>query len=244
SLVVASMTSSFACAQQPSTWTLASLSGPVSRSNAAMCFFPSAHSAILFGGVGFNNVLTNQDTWFWFGGSWLPLTLPNAPPARHSAGMVRNPPHHRLLMMGGLGASNFLNDTWQFKLNPAGSPVWSQIQMQFPPAVRADAAMVFDTVQQEVLLFGGFNSAGLRNDMFRLAPNGSNGEDWVVRGVAGPPSPRSGHTMAMDERRGLVLLHGGVTANNVPSSELFEFDNTQGPSAVFVNLGPQPVPGG
>src|SRR5262249_57690882 len=116
SLVVASMTSSFACAQQPSTWTLASLSGPVSRSNAAMCFFPSAHSAILFGGVGFNNVLTNQDTWFWFGGSWLPLTLPNAPPARHSAAMVLDPPHHRLLMMGGLGASNFLNDTWQFKL--------------------------------------------------------------------------------------------------------------------------------
>ena len=53
------------------------------------------------------------------------------------------------------------------------------------------------------------------------------------------PSPRFGHALAYDSRRGRVILHGGIDQTGASNGETWEWD---GAGEVWTRRGPGPVP--
>jgi len=90
----------------------------------------------------------------------------------------------------------------------------SQWVQQFPennPPARSDHAMVYDSAQNRVLLFGGRKEGevvrqrfGVLNDTWAW----KNGE-WQELGPAAAPPARYGHSLAYDRDRNRVILFGG-----------------------------------
>ena len=88
-----------------------------------------------------------------------------------------------------------------------------------PPAGLMSAAVVYDTKNRTVVVFGGYSFNGIAD---------SNGETWTWDGTAWrghkpvtSPSPRYGAAMAYDEARGVSVMFGGssVTGGNAPVGE-------------------------
>jgi Galactose oxidase, central domain len=142
---------------------------------------------------------------------WVPV-LPSAPSAepgaRQGASLVyASAGGGEVLLFGGLvGASTFTNDLWQFREGQ-----WSRvIVLGSPPPPRAYAAMAFDTVAGQVLLFGGLNASRPLGDTWVLSylPFAS-AWTWTARSSARAPSARYSAAFAYDDAAGVVVLFGG-----------------------------------
>ena len=75
-------------------------------------------SVVLFGGVDEPGSQSN-DTWLWNGTDWKEIHLANAPGARYAAGMDYDPLSESLVLFGGFGINQTLDDTWLFVPVPA-----------------------------------------------------------------------------------------------------------------------------
>src|SRR4029077_7272688 len=138
------------------------------------------------------------------------LTPPTSPPARYWAAMTRDRLGHVVLMGGEDASSNGLSDTWTWD----GS-TWTQVTSPSPPA-RRGAAMAFDSVRGEDVLFGGYYPACscARGDTWTW-----NGTQWTEQGAAPPPA-REGAAVAFDNVAGNVMLFGGASCNTSSCSYL------------------------
>jgi len=95
---------------------------------------------------------------------------------------------------------------------------------QFPehqPTLRTHAAMVYDAVRQEVLLFGGFDDNGYNQETWSY-----DGVDWTQKAPIVYPSARRDHAMTFDSARGVVVLFGGIDGN-FAMSDTWEWNGTQ-----------------
>jgi len=101
------------------------------------------------------------------------------------------------VLFGGVAANNStaLSDTWTWD----GSN-WTQRSPANSPSARAGHAMAYDSLHQQVVLFGGSQTAET------WVWDGSN---WTQKSPANSPPPRSGHAMAYDAARGQVVMNGG-----------------------------------
>ncbi len=82
--------------------------------------------------------------------------------------------------------------------------VWSVVATGGPPT-RGAGAMVYDSVGQRCLLFGGYSDAGVRKDLWQW-----NGKAWSQLS-AGPvdASGRGDFAMSFDRDRNRLVVHGG-----------------------------------
>src|SRR5262249_6052282 len=90
-----------------------------------------------------------------------------------------------------------------------------------PPAARYGHAMVYDTVRQRVVLFGGQSSSGRLNESWEY-----DGTSWTERNLATAPDARYQHAMAYDAARQRVVLFGGDPATSGTLNETWEYDGT------------------
>jgi hypothetical protein len=87
------------------------------------------------------------------------------------------------------------------------------------PPIRQNHAAVFDTVRNQVVVFGGFlGGFGSYGDTWTW-----NGADWTQASISGP-SVRSVHAMAWDAARGRVVLFGGNAGGAL--GDTWEWDGT------------------
>ena len=90
--------------------------GPASRSRHGLIHDPVERATILFGGIVWGErqqVLA--DTWSLKDGHWTPVDVSQSPPARHRGAMAFDEARGISVLVGGLGAGNFLlGDTWTF----------------------------------------------------------------------------------------------------------------------------------
>jgi hypothetical protein len=139
---------------------------------------------------------------------WLFVPGNVSPGDRIGHAMVWETPRNRALLFGGrqrldgvLGTTVY-GDTWSFTRTPGVvDPTWTSLGGG-PPA-RYDHAMVYDSLRDRTVLFGGRNAAGA-----------ALGDTWTWNGSfwsPGPPGPpaRFDHAMAYDPVRGVVVLFGG-----------------------------------
>ena len=75
------------------------------------------------------------------------------------------------------------------------------------PTPRIDAPIAYDAVGRQLLMFGGQDSSGDRNDLWSFSIDR---QQWTQVNPGGlPPNPRHGHTVTLDPaRRRIIILAG------------------------------------
>jgi len=126
----------------------------------------SGSTIAMFGGA--NNSGYLNDTWTFNGTVWTNVsTTPTSPSGRIDFGFVYDTAHSQWVLFGGRNYQGVNNETWTFNgtswtkqaVPPAGSP----------PG-RSNPQMAFDTVRNQVVLFGGKDN------------NKTLGDTWVWNG--------------------------------------------------------------
>lgn len=98
------------------------LRAPPARDYAVQAFDPASGWILLFGGFGNRTIL--NDLWAFDPGNstWWPLLAPSAPPPRYAGAGGFDDANLALVIVGGLGGTGLLNDTWALGMaSPSGS---------------------------------------------------------------------------------------------------------------------------
>jgi len=134
-----------------------------------------------------------------------------APVGRQGAASVYDPRRRRVLVIGGVGDGPMLCDVWALQLSR--TPTWTQLLPTGPsPAPRMGHTAVCDPLRDRVVLFGGYDGAGLYNDVWELALGGV-APHWRQLSPAGaPPQVRGFHSAAMDPDGDRLVVFGGIGA--------------------------------
>jgi hypothetical protein len=103
---------------------------------------------------------------------------------------------------------------------------WRQIETESRPSPRMESPIAYDIDRQRAVLFGGLTgwSEGLwvfADDTWEW-----DGENWMQCFPDIHPSGRGSHAMAYDEKRGVVVLFGGVDAHGY-LNDTWEWDGRQ-----------------
>lgn len=173
--------------------------------------------AVLFGGdsTGYSRL---NDTWEFDGSNWRQINLTQSPPGRANIDqtLVYDSNRRKTVLFGGLGTSDYLNDTWEYD-----GTTWSQINTSLSPPNRDAHAMVFDSHRSVTVLLGGYSSSGSRlNDTWEY--NGA----WHQVSTTQSPSGRYHHAMAYDENRNVTVLFGGLDSDDNALGDTWEYDGT------------------
>src|SRR5262245_53369855 len=124
-------------------------------------------------------------------------TLPPVPALRFAA--VATGPGERLFLFGGQTVTGTVSELWRFT-----GAEWQQPGAP-PVGARRQAALAFDSLRGELVLFGGTDAnQALLGDTWVF-----DGAAWTQRLPPQSPSPRSGAAMAFDQRRQRTVLFGG-----------------------------------
>ncbi|MGE3172022.1 MAG: hypothetical protein AB7O97_05300 [Planctomycetota bacterium] len=196
----------------------------------SMAYDVTRSRTVLFGG----RVLAGPSlawTWEHDGIVWTQRNPLNAPPARASAAMAYDALRQRAVVFGGFqpsgSGSPYHGDTWEWD-----GATWSQRPIAGPSS-RTYHAMAWDAARQKVMLFGGLDGTGFRDDLWAL-----DGAGWTpVAAVARPPG-RANHAMCYDVARDRLVVFGGrVTTGSVPVGDHWEWNGS-----AWSNPTPSPAP--
>lgn len=132
------------------------------------------------------------------------------PPARSSHSAVYDPVRHRMIVFGGevgSGPGGDRNDVWALSLSDPMT--WTELSPSGPlPPVRASHCAVYDAVGDRMIVVGGSNVVGRRNDTWALSLAG--GGVWSEMLPSGTlPDARQGHASIYDPIRQRIVVFGG-----------------------------------
>ena len=205
-----------------------STDGPAAlRSGHAMVW--NGHTNLfVFGGIDSHGNVLN-DLWEYNTGTdiWTELSPPTAlstsancgmvPAPRMNAAVVWDSVDQKLLLYGGLGASNtYLGDLWSF--DPS-KPGWTLLQCSGNnPGFRSSNA-VWDG--QHMLLLGGKNAGGLLKDFWSYTP----GIGWQQLADAAM-GPRAFQTMVWDTTASRLYVFGGLDVNGLQQDDFWMYSSS------------------
>jgi hypothetical protein len=203
---------------------------PTGRGEQSSAYDPCNRRIILFGGndfqpeecADFGPKRFQGDTWIYSleHDNWARLDLDVAPSARGRHRMVFDRSRKKVYLFGGRfrqqmnsGSYTVFDDLWSFDVN---TDTWSVLQTSGePPNARSNTAMVYDHVNDRVILFGGSTStSGLNfsplSDTYILDI-----DSLVWRRVQGNnvPTRRLFHDMVIDAAHGKAFILGGGDEN-------------------------------
>ena len=143
--------------------------------------------------------------------SWIALApVGIGPSARQGHTAIYDPARERMVIFGGVDGYSRI-EAWTLSLS--GSPTWSGlIPAGLGPSQRKGHTAIYDPVRERMVLFGGMDEFGSRNDVWGLSLSGD--PVWSALTPAGrPPSARYGHTAIYDPVRDRMVVFGGYDAN-------------------------------
>jgi hypothetical protein len=119
--------------------------------------------------------------------------------------MVYDSGRQEVLLFGGMIlGTGIINDTWAWN----GSQ-WTQRFPASVPSFRRAAAMAYDALRQQTVLFGGIAGSGPLNDTWTW-----DGSNWTSKSYLVNPAARFFPAATYDGARQQVVMFGGVDANN------------------------------
>ncbi|MFX0204579.1 MAG: Kelch repeat-containing protein [Candidatus Hodarchaeota archaeon] len=191
---------------------------PPSRSDPAMYYVPGFEKIILFGGYSFEKAEPFSDTWvFDFSTNiWMELYPQIAPSSRYGHRMVYDSFNQTGILFGGR-AGEVTNDLWRYnyELN-----FWKEIDLGEgeKPETRYWHDMVFDSENQNVIIFGGRKSESIFttifNDVWIYEPEVN---EWEEVNSETAPTSRCSSCSAYDSFKKNLVLFGGVS--QIPMTE-------------------------
>lgn len=137
-------------------------------------------------------------------GQWTPLA-----PSAFAHG-VYDPIRDRVIAFGG-GDSNGRNDTWALSLS--GSPSWEFLNTTGPlPPPRYRNSIVYDSLRDRIIIFGGYSNTGPMNDAWALTLTGV--PTWSELIAPDPlPAARYSHAAIYDPVGDRMVIFGGALIN-------------------------------
>jgi len=160
-------------------------------------------------------------TWEFANSQWVLKNTETNPGKRLDQGLVYDSDRQRVVLFGGLDASNQPTDqTWEYD-----GVNWTRKETPASPPALLGMAMFYDSVRHRTILFGGMNAA---RDIV--------GETWSYDGTTWQklsppksPAPRWVAFAAYDPKRGVATIFGGEGKNGgtlVMYGDTWEFDGT------------------
>jgi len=140
-------------------------------------------------------------------GTWNLLIPGELPGKQDGQATVRDPIRNRMIIFGGWDGQNSSNTTRWLGLN--GPPVWGRIDpVGSRPPARYVPSMVYDSLRDRLIIFGGRDEFGWFGDVWALNLTGP--PVWTELTPAGtPPSARFGHEAIYDPVRDRMLVFLG-----------------------------------
>ena len=182
------------------------------RNGRAVVWDSARQRVLAFGGR--DGLPIFDDTWEFDGDQWTQRFPAQSPPALSSAGLAFDSARRRGVLFGGTRQNEVPSaETWEWD----GVTWLARLTATAPPA-RSGGVLVYDSVRRRTVLFGGSTPSTNLGDTWEW-----DGVRWAERLVPGP-SPRNGHAMVFDERRGRVVLVGGY--DGTYRSDVWEWDGT------------------
>jgi hypothetical protein len=136
-------------------------------------------------------------------GQWFEIP----PPALWLHTMIYDPLRDRLLVFGGVSYRGPSSEVWQ--LNLSAGPHWQPLTVGGAgPAPRSRHTAVYDRLRDRVIVFGGYDGAEYKNDVWALDLDGP--PTWSRLEPAAGPSPRGWHAAVFDATRGRMVVYGGA----------------------------------
>jgi hypothetical protein len=190
---------------------------PPPLQDAPAVYDPVRESMLVFGGRTSNQGLSNEVWEMSLAGSpnWTLLeTFGTKPSPRSGHVLLYDSRRERLLIFGGADSVT-LNDSWTLDLT-AVPPAWAQsLPTGTPPSPRAYCQAVYDSLNDQLILFGGAETlgadgppTGMRDDVWSLSSTEL--PDWMELTPAGtPPSARAAGSVIYDQARQQMVLFGG-----------------------------------
>jgi len=89
------------------------------------------------------------------------------------------------------------------------SPTWLKLNPPNSPSGRAAFAMAYDPASKNVVVFGGFDFNGYKNETWLF-----DGTTWTQANPANAPSARAAASISYDQPSGKLILFGGYDGSN------------------------------
>ena len=201
------------------TWTdVTPVSGnlPTPRWGQTMAFDPIRRKVILFGGQDDNGTYLS-DTWEWdtIAKTWTNVTPGNSPVPRRGANITYDPANDRMLLVNGVDANKFYNETWSWSLT---GRTWTKLTTTSSSSAgrtfigRAYAGVTYNTSTNRLTMFGGvgfpageYYTVSDQNDIWELR-----GTVWTDITPASNNPPARGWTgFSYDAANGRIVMFGG-----------------------------------
>ncbi|MGY5877194.1 MAG: kelch repeat-containing protein, partial [Candidatus Thorarchaeota archaeon] len=160
------------------------------------------------------------------------LQVTGNPGVRDGHSMVFDPHNGVAVMFGGIsivGGIHSLGDTWIYDYP---SNTWSELTLSPSPSARSNAAMVYCSDTNEIILFGGFGVV----DTWSFD---CDTQTWSEIETATNPGVHHSHAMAYDSQHNVVILFGGFGADGWDGDDTWQFNCT---SQEWIELEPTTVP--
>ncbi len=194
-------------------WIDKAVTGPNARQGHAMAYDSGRGVTVLYGGWDGSH---DGETWEWNGNAWT-LIAGSGPSARQLHAMAYDAAREEVVLFGGW-TGGFNGQTWGYS-----NGVWTQKSVSGPSS-RNVHAMAYDSQRGVVVLFGGQVATHVYSDE-TWEWDGSQWTNVTPAAPAASPAARSGHTMAYDSGRGVIVLFGGSDNSSV-LSDTWEWDGT------------------
>jgi len=127
------------------------------------------------------------------------------PPPRWWAAQVYDRDRNRVIVHGGTGVGQLLDDTWQLSLDDP--PTWSRLVTRGEGPKGMYFAAIYDPVRRQMIVSGGYGPPlyGPRRDVWALTLQGE--PEWRRLSASGPQ--RAGHAATYDPVEDRMIVFGG-----------------------------------
>ncbi len=169
--------------------------------------------------------------------TWSQLPAGSGPDGRAGHGMVLDSVRDRLVITHGAAAVSY-DDTWRLVLASGGA--WQKVAGS-PSLVCLDAAMVYDSARDQLVLFGGSTACCFSHAVY-TRPLGDLTTWWTLLDVQGtPPLGRAYAGAIYDPVRDRMILYGGTMGRSL--GDVWQLSLSGTPTwTQLAPAGPSPTP--
>lgn len=108
-----------------------------------------------------------------------------------------------------------------FRGNETGN--WTKRITSPAPAARQSPGMVYNENDSVILLFGGKDQSGFRNDTWELDLETDTWKELKPLGIPTLPPPRAAHSMVFDRAHGAIIMYGGWADQNLTLNDTWAY---------------------
>jgi N-acetylneuraminic acid mutarotase len=146
------------------------------------------------------------------------LAQNNSPDPRYLPAIAYDSINERIMLFGGGYENSALGDTWIFEY---GTGTWTQLDLSTSPTPRHSAVMVYDPIDDVIILFGGNTGVTIVRDTWVF---NCSSQVWTEMTPAISPSGRMSHAMTYDAANERAIVFSGYGAGGPTVNDTWAYD--------------------